>query len=102
MDQHTAAMTEQAGDRGRGYLPMRNTASYLGLRRHTMGAKPAFAFLAFDFDLPAHVLEDPKVESLEIWGADLLILSNVGLPQALGFTFGVLRYSSGIGPIFLP
>lgn len=42
-----------------------------------MAAKPAFAFLAFDFDLPVHVFEDPLVESLETLGADLLILSNV-------------------------
>ncbi len=70
-------MTEQADDRSRGSLPMRGIASYLRLRRHTMGAKPAFAFLAFDFDLPAYVFEDPVVESLETWGADLLILSNV-------------------------
>lgn len=77
MDQHTASMTEQADDRSRGYLPMRSIASYLELRRHTMAAKPAFAFLAFDFDLPVHVFEDPLVESLETLGADLLILSNV-------------------------
>lgn len=77
MDQHTAAMTEQADDRSRGYLPMRSIASYLDLRRHTMGAKPAFAFLAFDFDLPAHVFENPFMENLERWAADLLILSNV-------------------------
>ena len=74
---HTDAMTQQADDRSRNYLPMRTIQSYLQVRRHTMGAKPAFAFLAFDFDIPCHILDSPTICKLEMWATDLLILSNV-------------------------
>ncbi len=43
-----------------------------------MGAKPAFTFLAFDYDIPFHILDSPIICDLETWATDLLILSNVG------------------------
>lgn len=86
MSSHTEAMTQQAEDRSRNYLPMRSIQSYLEVRRHTMGAKPAFTFLAFDFDIPWHILDGPIIRDLETWATDLLILSNVGYPLIVSAT----------------
>ncbi|KAI0784113.1 terpenoid synthase, partial [Abortiporus biennis] len=75
-DLHTKAMTQQAEDRSRNYLPMRNIKSYMELRRLTIATRPAFTVLEFFLDLPDEVFQHPSVDDLITCGTDLIILSN--------------------------
>ncbi|KAF9040486.1 terpenoid synthase [Hymenopellis radicata] len=55
---------------------LRNVESYLEVRRDTIGAKPSFALLQLDLDLPPGFLADPIVQDMTILAIDLLIIGN--------------------------
>ncbi|KAJ7459414.1 terpenoid synthase [Mycena galericulata] len=71
---YTQSVVEQAADRDQNII--RTVDAYLAVRRDTIGAKPSFALLEFDMDLPAEVLEHPTMISLTNATIDLLILGN--------------------------
>jgi hypothetical protein len=73
---YTQSVVEQAEDRDHNII--RTVDSYLAVRRDTIGAKPSFAVLEFDMDLPNDVLKHPTMVSLTNTTIDLLILGNVG------------------------
>lgn len=76
---YTHSVVQQAEDRDHNII--RTVDAYLAVRRDTIGAKPSFAILEFDMDLPTEVLEHPAMISLTNTTIDLLILGNVGYPR---------------------
>ncbi|EPQ53470.1 terpenoid synthase [Gloeophyllum trabeum ATCC 11539] len=73
---HVDAMVQQAQDRGYGYCNRQSVESYMSVRRGTIGAKPAFAFLGGDADIPKSVHSHPLIQDLETCCMDMLIMSN--------------------------
>ncbi|KAJ7509058.1 terpenoid synthase [Mycena galericulata] len=71
---YTNSVVEQARDREHSVI--RTVDAYLCVRRDTIGAKPSFALLEFDMNLPADVIEHPTMVSLANTTIDLLILGN--------------------------
>jgi hypothetical protein len=66
---------QQAEDRSRAHI--RDIASYLEVRRRTIGAKPSFNILEMDMDLPDEVKDNPTILELELLAIDLTIIANV-------------------------
>ncbi|KAJ7737458.1 terpenoid synthase [Mycena maculata] len=71
---YTNSVVEQALDREHSVI--RTVDAYLSIRRDTIGAKPSFALLEFDMNLPTDVIEHPTMVSLINTTIDLLILGN--------------------------
>lgn len=69
------AVVQQAEDRTRHHI--RGLDSYLEVRRDTIGAKPSFAILELEMDLPDDVFSHPLLESLRLWVIDMLCIGNV-------------------------
>lgn len=69
------AVVQQAEDRT--YNHVRSLDSYLAVRRDTIGAKPSFAILELEMDLPDHVFNHPTLENLRTWVIDMLCIGNV-------------------------
>jgi hypothetical protein len=66
---------QQAEDRSRSHI--RDIASYLEVRRRTIGARPSFNILEMDMDLPDEVKYNPTILELELLAIDLTIIANV-------------------------
>ncbi|KAJ7116265.1 terpenoid synthase [Mycena crocata] len=71
---YTMSVVEQARDRENHIV--RTVDAYLSVRRDNIGAKPSFAVLEFDLDLPADIFDHPTMVSLTNITIDLLILGN--------------------------
>lgn len=69
------AVVQQAEDRTQNHI--RTLDSYLDVRRDTIGAKPSFAILELDMDLPDEVFHHPTLESLRVQVIDMLCIGNV-------------------------
>lgn len=69
-------VVQQAEDRT--HTHMRTIDSYLEVRRDTIGAKPSFAILELEMDLPDEVFNHPVLENLRTWVIDMLCIGNVG------------------------
>lgn len=69
------AVVQQAADRTQNHI--RTLDSYLDVRRETIGAKPSFAILELDMDLPDDVFYHPTLENLRTWVIDMLCIGNV-------------------------
>jgi len=65
---------QQAEDRRQNHI--RTLDSYLDVRRDTIGAKPSFAILELDMDLPDDVFNHPTLENLRTWVIDMLCIGN--------------------------
>lgn len=66
---------QQAEDRSR--LHIRDIASYVQVRRRTIGARPSFNILEMDMNLPDEVMHHPVIRELELLSIDLTIIANV-------------------------
>lgn len=73
--QYMDAVVQQAADRTQNHI--RTLDSYLDVRRETIGAKPSFAILELDMDLPDDVFYHPTLENLRTWVIDMLCIGNV-------------------------
>ncbi|KAL7282972.1 terpenoid synthase [Trametes coccinea BRFM310] len=73
-DDYCQSVVEQATDRAIGR--MHDVDSYLHMRRENIGAKPSFAILELDMDLPDEVFFHPMLVDLSTWAIDMLILGN--------------------------
>ena len=69
------AVVQQAEDRRQNHI--RTLDSYLDVRRDTIGAKPSFAILELEMDLPDDVFNHPTLENLRTWVIDMLCIGNV-------------------------
>jgi hypothetical protein len=75
--QYMNAVVQQAEDRTQHHI--RSLDSYLDVRRDTIGAKPSFAILELEMDIPDHVFNHPTLENLRLWVIDMLCIGNVRL-----------------------
>ena len=50
---------------------------YMEVRRDTIGAKPVFAMLGMDLNLPEEAIFHPVIEELSALAVDMISLSNV-------------------------
>ena len=73
--QYTQAVVQQAQDRYEDHV--RTVDEYFSVRRDTIGAKPSFAILELDLNLPQEVLDHPVIKEMEILSTDMIILGNV-------------------------
>ncbi|KAI0036496.1 terpenoid synthase [Vararia minispora EC-137] len=71
---YTRAVVRQAADRENRHI--RTVDEYLEVRRDTIGAKPSFALLEFDMDLPDEVHEHSVLKELTILCIDMILLGN--------------------------
>ena len=69
------AVVQQAEDRSQKNI--RTLDSYLEVRRDTIGAKPSFAILELEMDLPDDVFNHPILEKLRVLVIDMLCIGNV-------------------------
>ena len=69
-------MVQEAADRIQKHI--RNIQEYLEVRRDTSGAKPCFAVLELDMNLPDEAIHHPVIEELYILSIDMILLGNVG------------------------
>lgn len=68
------AVVQQAEDRDDKHV--RSIQGYFDVRRNTIGARPSFAILEIDMDLPDEVFYDPTIVKLTALCIDMLILGN--------------------------
>jgi hypothetical protein len=81
-DIYTESVVQQAEDRDNHVF--RGVDSYMQVRRDTIGAKPSFALLEHDMELPDEVFNHPLMYDLRMWCIDMLCLGNVrGCPPCL-------------------
>ncbi|PMD27043.1 terpenoid synthase [Hyaloscypha hepaticicola] len=73
-EEYLRGTAQQAEDRSRAHI--RDIASYLEVRRRTIGAKPSFNILEMDMDLPDEVKYNPTILELELLAIDLTIIAN--------------------------
>ncbi len=78
-DEYLESVVQQAADRNNSHV--RGIESYLEVRRNTIGAKPSFALLEFDMQLPDEVINHPVIKELEKSCIDMLCLGNVSNPS---------------------
>ncbi|KAJ7155535.1 terpenoid synthase [Mycena crocata] len=71
---YTKAVVEQAQDRDR--FVFRNLENYMDVRRNNLGAKPAFALLEMDFEMPQHVYDNSALVTLRKCSVDMICLAN--------------------------
>ena len=76
-DSYCQSVVQQAGDRDS--CRIRDVDSYFENRRENIGAKPSFALLELDMNLPDEVMTHPTIEKLTELAIDMLILGNVSL-----------------------
>lgn len=69
------AVVQQAEDRTKHRI--RTIESYLEVRRDTIGAKPSFALMELELDIPDEVFHHPTLENLRLWVIDMLCIGNV-------------------------
>ena len=73
--QYMDSVVQQAEDRDNKHI--RTVESYLEVRRDTIGAKPSFALLELEMDLPDDVFNHPTLEKLRMLVVDMLCIGNV-------------------------
>ncbi|KAH8817740.1 terpenoid synthase [Flagelloscypha sp. PMI_526] len=73
-DTYTQAVVVQASDRD--HKTYRGVESYFEVRRDTIGAKPSYALLEHDMELPDEVFNHPSVSLLRDLSIDMIILGN--------------------------
>ncbi|RPD59287.1 terpenoid synthase [Lentinus tigrinus ALCF2SS1-7] len=73
-DAYCQSVVQQAADRD--VQRLRDVNSYLEMRRENIGAKPSFALLELDMNLPDEVLAHPAIVDLTTWAIDMIILGN--------------------------
>ena len=74
-DTYCDSVVQQAAERE---VNRRHTIeSYLEMRRENIGAKPSFALLELDMELPDEIMEHPAIVNLSTWAIDMLIIGNV-------------------------
>lgn len=83
-DEYLDSVVQQAEDRSESRI--RDIQSYIDVRRNTIGAKPSFALLELDMDLPDEVLAHPTIQSLSLATIDMLCLGNVSNNAEILFT----------------
>ena len=69
-------MVQQAADRTHKHI--RSIQEYLEVRRDSIGAKPSFAILELDMNIPDEAVHHPVIEELSILSIDMILLGNVG------------------------
>lgn len=77
-EEYLNAVVVQAKDRSRHRI--RDIQSYLELRRNTIGAKPSFAIMEAEMNLPEEVIKHPVMVELTNLTIDLLCIGNVSIP----------------------
>ncbi|KAH9026094.1 terpenoid synthase [Lactarius hengduanensis] len=55
---------------------IRSVEEYFQLRRDTIGARPAFALIELDMNLPKEAVHHPVIEEMTILAVDMIILDN--------------------------
>ncbi|KAI0333184.1 terpenoid synthase [Cubamyces sp. BRFM 1775] len=73
-DAYCESVVEQARDRDVSHVHTVDT--YLAVRRENIGAKPSFALLEMDMDLPDEAFYHPTVVELTTWAIDMIIMGN--------------------------
>jgi hypothetical protein len=58
----------------------------MDIRRNNLGAKPAFALLEMDMEIPQVIYDDARLVALRHWAVDMICLANVGCPIAINGT----------------
>ncbi|KAF8266735.1 terpenoid synthase [Lactarius quietus] len=71
---YAQAVVQEAADRG--HKRIRSVQEYFDLRRVTLGARPSFALIELDKDLPDEAVRHPVVEEITILTVDMISLSN--------------------------
>ncbi|VDB91880.1 unnamed protein product [Peniophora sp. CBMAI 1063] len=74
-DQYARSVVREAQIRNDD-IPIASVEEYFLLRRLTIGAKPAFAIIELDLDLPQEVVDHPVIREMEVLSVDMIILSN--------------------------
>ncbi|THH26436.1 hypothetical protein EUX98_g7752 [Antrodiella citrinella] len=73
-DTYLESVVQQAADRSDNHV--RDVDAYFENRRENIGARPSFAMLELDMELPDEVLEHPAIVALTTHCIDMLILGN--------------------------
>ncbi|KAF8513346.1 terpenoid synthase [Hysterangium stoloniferum] len=73
-DAYTSSVVQEAGDRDGNRL--RDIESYMKLRRETIGARPSFAILEIEMDIPDYVIRHPIIEAITKSCVDIIIIGN--------------------------
>ncbi|KAH8981004.1 terpenoid synthase [Lactarius akahatsu] len=68
------AIVQEAADRDRKHI--RSIEEYFELRRDTISARPAFALIELDTNLPDEAVNHPVIEEMTILAVDMIILDN--------------------------
>lgn len=76
-DDYCQSVVQQAADRDMQHL--RDVDSYLENRRENIGAKPSFALLELDMNLPDEVVGHQAIVDLTTRAIDMIILGNVSV-----------------------
>ncbi|KAH9030941.1 terpenoid synthase [Lactarius pseudohatsudake] len=71
---YTQAVIQQAEDRRHKHI--RSVQEYFEVRRDTIGARPAFALIELDINLPDEVIHHPVIEEMATLAVDMIILDN--------------------------
>nr|BDO24660.1 sesquiterpene synthase [Collybia nuda] len=71
---YTESVVEQAQDRD--HFVFRDIKSYMDIRRNNVGAKPAFALLEMDMELPHEIFDHKSLITLRECTVDMLCLAN--------------------------
>ncbi|KAJ6519123.1 terpenoid synthase [Mycena sanguinolenta] len=73
-EMYTKAVVDQARDRDQ--FVFRDVESYMVLRRNNLGAKPAFALLEMEMEMPQDVFEHSALAKLRQLSVDMICLAN--------------------------
>ena len=76
-DDYCQSVVQQAADRDKKHI--RDVESYFDNRRENIGAKPSFALLELDMNIPDNVMEHQTIVNLTNWAIDMIIMGNVRL-----------------------
>ncbi|KUJ12619.1 terpenoid synthase [Mollisia scopiformis] len=75
-EEYLQGTAQQAEDRCRSKKVICDIATYLTVRRRTIGARPSFNIIEIDMDLPDEVVGHPTIRELELLATDLTIIAN--------------------------
>ncbi|KAH9071470.1 terpenoid synthase [Lactarius deliciosus] len=71
---YAQAVVQQAADRRHKHI--RSVQGYFEVRRDTIGARPAFALIELDMNLPDEAVHHPVIEEMSMLAIDMIILDN--------------------------
>jgi len=72
--EYAQSVVQQAADRC--HKSIRCSKDYFPVRRDTIGAKPAFALIELDMNLPDEAAEHPVIQELNTLAVDMIVLDN--------------------------